>query len=507
MYECLMQTLRTFLGYGVLRTSLFIALIIITLVCIACTSGSFRKIINSMRERGGWRGILAELGTGIFKLAILLLVCRLLITGLNYQADIFSREHGRVTERNRSAILMKWGSPHEQRELSVNHYRKRIWVTRQLMLKLDDKKNRVYAESYWKDQPLPVMAVDNVMPSVISEKEEEREVLVSQKSIISADISISIKSNPRRLGNANYAGYDDNWQLSYVITNKSKWDTTASIYLPLPAKTGFFNDMVFNIDGISMLNEARTEDNGVFVRVPMVPVGKKKVVVGYQSRGLEHLRYIPARMSISGHYRVNMKLEGIPAAKLDYPIGSMPPMENLQTIKDDNYELNWQLDDALTSYDVGIKLPDVEQPEYHFAYLLYEAPVGLVMLLIILSVPALIAGRKIRVEIILVMSLLYCLHYTFMGRLADLMNGFVNPFMISAIVILSVAFLFRLRQKDTGMLRFQDAGIFLVMTVLFPLAVIAENRDLWMQIFYIGIVSYIAVLILFFQLNKKAQIK
>lgn len=70
------------------------------------------------------------------------------------------------------------------------------------------------------------------------------------------------------------------------------------------------------------------------------------------------------------------------------------------------------------------------------------------MLLIIIAVAALIFRHKIRLEVILVLLLLYCLHYTFMGRLADLMNGFVNPFLISSIAILTIEFLFRLKQKN-----------------------------------------------------------
>jgi len=42
----------------------------------------------------------------------------------------FEQQHGRITQKNRSAVLMKWGYPHEQKELTVSHTRKRIWVTR-----------------------------------------------------------------------------------------------------------------------------------------------------------------------------------------------------------------------------------------------------------------------------------------------------------------------------------------------------------------------------------------
>lgn len=496
MYESFMYTLRSFFGSGIMRTSLFAAVILVTFICAACTSSSFRRIVQNMRDKGGWRGVIAEWGGGIFKLTVLVLIGRMLIVGLNYQAGVFQREHGRVTERNRSAILMKWGAPHEQRELSVSHTRARIRVTRQLLLKLDGKKDKIYSESFWKDAPLPLKPVNNQMPSVISSKEEKRQVSVYQKSIISADVTIEVKSNPRKLGNANYAGYDDVWSCKYIITNRSKWATTARLYFRLPAKTGFFNNMKLTLDGANALDFLDSADNGIVLKVPMEPKEKRTVVIGYSSRGLEHLRYIPARMSRSGHYRVAMKVSGVPADKLDYPIGSMPPQEKLENIKSDNYTLNWQLDDALTSYDIGIKLPDAEQPEYFFATLLSEAPIGLIMLLLVLLIPALILGTRISLPTVAVMALLFCLHFTFMGRLADLMTGFLNPYIISTVVILGIAFVFRLKHNGGELLKYQDAGIFFVMVVLFPLALISDNRDLWMQIFSIGIIAYLGILLI-----------
>jgi hypothetical protein len=51
-----------------------------------------------------------------------------------------------------------------------------------------------------------------------------------------------------------------------------------------------------------------------------MPPGSQCVVeTGYRSRGLEYLRYIPARMSPTAHYRITVKVDGIPAEKLDYP--------------------------------------------------------------------------------------------------------------------------------------------------------------------------------------------
>jgi len=44
-----------------------------------------------------------------------------------------------------------------------------------------------------------------------------------QCSLVSADAHIALQNNPRRLGNANYAGYDDAWTFKYVVGNLSEW--------------------------------------------------------------------------------------------------------------------------------------------------------------------------------------------------------------------------------------------------------------------------------------------
>ena len=61
----------------------------------------------------------------LFALMLLFIYTRLFITAVSMQAAGFERAHGRITERNRSAVLMKWGHPHEQQELRVEQTRKR----------------------------------------------------------------------------------------------------------------------------------------------------------------------------------------------------------------------------------------------------------------------------------------------------------------------------------------------------------------------------------------------
>ena len=497
MYETLMNTLRQFLGSGMLKTCLVIAISFSVAVLSVYMSPAFRAFLVRMRDRGGWRNVTVSLCTGLFKFLVIFVLLRLFITMLVFQADIFTLQHGKITGRNRSAVLMKWGYPHEQKELSIYHTRKRTWVTRQL--KTEDepkKKGRVFSESYWKDESYPVSAVDGKLPSVLSLKEALKHVTVSQKSIVSADVDIELKNNPRTLGNANYAGYNDSWKLKYVVKNRSKWATTAHMSFPLPCESGLFDEMVLKVAGENALDVAKTSNGAIVWSVEMAAGDEVDVEVSYKSRGLEHLRYIPKRMSQTGHYRVSMTIHGVASDKLDYPIGSMPAGEELSSIDTDPYTLTWKLDNALTSYDIGIKLPVAEQPNYYFAKLLHDAPIGLVLLVIMLTVPRILLARPVRADIVAIMGIAYCLHFTFMGRLADLMQGFMGPFVISAGVL--VALIIWLKSRDAGILitRIQDAVAFAIFAVLYPLIIVdSDLTDLWMQYLYVMMLLYACILL------------
>ncbi len=495
MYETLMHTLRIFFGSGLLRLSLSISLGISIAVLAAYISPAFRTSLTRMKEREGWRCTLTTLGAGVFKFLLLFLLTRLFITTLAFQATNFDQQHGRITERNRSAVLMKWGYPHEQHELKVAHTRRRTWVTRQLRV-MDGKKQRVLSESFWHDQEPPVQAVDGKLPTIISVKEEQKDVAVAQKSVVSADIDINVRNNARSLGNANYAGYEDTWQLRYVVTNRTQWQTTANMSFPLPAKTGLFDQMYIRLDSVDVLDSAKSDHSSIRWTTTMRPGTSCIVEIGYRSRGLEHLRYIPKRMSQTGHYRVTMSIDGVPPHKLDYPIGSMPPAENIAAITEPPYALTWKLDNALTSYDIGIKLPAAEQPAYHFAKLLAEAPVGLVLLLLLLTVPRIILNKRVRPELAVILGVGYCLHYTFMGRIADVIPGFILPFGISATILVTIVALFRLSDSDWRFLRVHDAIVFAFTAVLYPMAIVdADRTALWMQFFYLTVLMHCCILL------------
>lgn len=520
MYETLMNTVRRFftpegffgLAGGVLSGSRMKAIMLVlfavaVLALVLWSSAAFRRWYVGLLERGGGRGILAAAAGGLFKLLLVFMVARFLVVAMGYQATVFEHEHGRLTESNRSAVLMKWGSPHEQRELGVTFTKKRTWVRRQL--KLPDEtdalghttEGRIFSEGYWADEAPPVQAVDGTMPTVISTREEQRDVTVEQKCIRRADVEITLRSNPRELGGANYAGYEDQWHMTYLVVNEHEEPVTAHMAFSLPNDRDLFNEFTLTAGGEDVLGRSRTSGGTLSWDVAMEPGEQTPVVISYRSRGLEHLRYIPRRMTPTAHYRVTMNVEGVPSDEADYPIGSMPADENLQALHADTYALHWTLDNALTSYDIGFRLPEARQPQYHIATLLRQAPTGLLLLLALLLAPRFIrAGGRVDVLLLAIISVAYFLFYTFMGRLADLelgvgQVGFVGGFLGSAALMLALVALLRWATRGpAGFMAAQDVAVFGVLTLVYPLAVIDRQSDFWLQALTVAALAYVCVL-------------
>ena len=502
MYETFMNTVRTFFGSGLWRTALALAVPVVVLALVAWSSPAFRKWCGRMREAGSWRSMLVAIPTGIVKLLTVLVFARLIIVAMVLQAQMFEIKHGNLTEANRSAVLMKWGYPHAQREPSASFTEERFWVTRQLIIPgVDKQKNTVIKESFWKDDYVPVQAIDGgLVPESIT-REQKRNVSVTQKGIEEVDVELVLTADKRELGGAYYAGYQDLWKIQVLVVNRHDKLVTAAMYFPLPAKTGKFSNVKILVDGKNIADKTSASEQGVRWTMPMEPGQKSLVVISYEGRGLEYLRYIPRQMTQRGHYRVAATITNIKPNEMDWCIGSMPPDQDIRKVTGMPYELTWTLDNTLTSYDVGIKLPEAKQPNYHVARLLTQAPVGLILLLVLLILPRIVVGRPVAVTVIALMSTGYYLLYTFMGRLADVIPYFVLPFLISAVVVSGFVAFLRLRDKSSWMLSRQDTLAFVALAVLYPLAVVDVGRTaLWMQIFYLAILLYVCVLVVCFRI-------
>jgi len=439
---------KLFGGYGRLATT--ILLVLTALAFALMLLPAWRR-----RECAAWRGegkipLLTLLVSASMRLLLIGAAIGALSMALIVQRGLFAERHGQVTQRNYNAVRMKWGVPHEQRNLVVQQYVMRKVVTEELAdgstrdLETEERQTPVGAEDR-------IVTDRQVVPPPLAEEADKvnlkrvvrrttlwRREWVDTDSIVGAEVEIGLKSTPRTLGNATYAGYEDDWKLRYTVCNRTEFTTQAVFSFPLPAQGhGVFDRLLVEIDGEDWVSRTRYVNGTLTWRMPLKPAEERLIEVGYASRGLAYFRYKPRNMLERS--LVTVSVAGIPPDRLDYPIGSMPPAEDRETLSGDQYALHWKLSRAVTNMDVGIKLPSPEQPGYYVTKLLRGAPLGLALLALVLFVTRWLIGRKFDVLPVLLVLLAYYIGYALMGNLNDLITCFPVVFVTGLVPVTAAA--------------------------------------------------------------------
>ena len=510
MFELLMQVVRRFFSSGLARQVMLVSVAFVALGLAIVASGLWRKKLAKWREGGGILALVISMLAGIFKLLLIVVILRLFVIAFSTQEESFRHKHGRVTERNRKAVLDKWGRPQEQQELAVTHYLTRIKLVEQLRAKIPDTsppRYEYFTRQYYQGEEPPILEpINGEMPKLVrTTKQKERRPL-PLKSLLAADVEVHIKASTRTLGGANYAGYENVCQFKYELVNPGEDETEAELAFPMPASVVNLDRFSLVVDGQDWLAGTRMDNNRLVWKMPMSPGEKRTVEVSYQGRGLEHFRYIPARMEPKGRCRVDLTVENVPPDRLDFPIGSMPSQEKLTEIKGMPYTLHWNLDNAITAYDIGVRLPQPEQPGYHVARLLAEAPLGLMVMVFMLVLTALICRGQVSVLDIALLSLAYYLFYVLLGHLYDALPRFSAAFVLSACPVVILVGLYRLGSEQRKFVGWQDAVLFALFVLGYPLAVVAQDyTGLLLHIGFYILLAYLMGLLVARQLRGRGK--
>jgi hypothetical protein len=421
---------------------------------------------------------------------------------LTVQRGLFEEKHGRVTQRNLDAVKTKWGVAHEQHDLRVTHYVMRKIIEEECVdgstheRKLAELQPAIGTEEsiVVADESIPVVeraGEEKASPKQVVRRTTklEREP-VDQKSVQTADVEISLRSNPRQLGGAVYAGYDDGWRFAYTVKNDADMATQAVLTFPLPGDgNGMFDKLALKVDGEDYLPRARYTNGKLEWRMLMPPQASHQVTIEYQSRGLEYFRYQPG--SMREHCAVAVNVSGIDAARLNFPIGSMPPRDELASLAGNNYTLHWDLSRAVTNLDIGVIVPAEQQPGYHIIVLLERAALGLALLgLTLFATRWLIAGRFDLLPIALVIAAYY-ISVALLANMNDLIPNFTVAMLVSLAPV-AIAVIFFWRHIDgANWLWVQSSLLVAIFLIAYPLAGMSENAGAWTHIMYAVVIIYI----------------
>ena len=505
MYTNLLAIARRVLGYGLAEHLVWIAPLLAVIAAIVLCIPAWRRREEAALDGKGRLPMLTLFAAAWFKLLVAGATIGLLAAALLAQKGLFSERHGRVTERNYNAVKTKWGVPHEQRDLTVSQYVMRKVIEEEVADGSRRTRKLPERQAAQGKESRIVLDEERITYTPEEAKSQPRRVVrrvtalvrehVEQESIRTVDVKIGLRSNPRRLGGAAYAGYDDRWQLKYTVHNESPWATQGLFHFPLPAEGyGLYDQLVVKVDGKDWIPQVRYRRGSLAWRMLMQPGASHEVEIGYVSRGLEYFRYKPRNMR--ERCVVTVHVQGIDAGRINFPIGAMPPKDDLKALSGDSYALHWDLSRAVTNLDIGIIVPTARQPGYHVTRLLAGAPLGLALLALSLFVTRwLLTGRFDLVPVCLV-SLSYYVAHALLANLNDVIPSFMACFVLSMAFVICFLLWFWEQLDGSGRLSLQSAVLTSAFFVLYPSAVlVGDGAGTYLHIFYAVLLAYVLGLV------------
>jgi len=423
MYTNFIHIARRVLGPGAPRHLMWVVPALAVVAFILLCSPAWRRLEDAARAGKARFGLLVLFFSGWLRLAVVVTVVAGLGAALMVQRGLFAEKHGRVTQRNYEAVKTKWGVPHHQRDLRVMHFAMQKIIQEELA----NGAMRERALDEWRapraDEDRVILSEETVSdpagvdPTKLNPRRVVRRIVLFRRRRLEQDAIV-------------YAGYDDRWRLTYEVSNRSEHATQARFTFPLPAGGhGLFNNLSVSVDGRDVLADSRYADGALSWRMPMKPRESKTVTVAYESRGLEHFRYKPG--NLRERCRVVVQVRGIPARRLNFPIGSMPPSDDLRALRGDAYALHWDLSRAVTNLDIGLIVPTDPQPGYHVTRVLERAPVGLALLAAALLLTRWRLGGRLDLWRVSLILMGYYVAHALLANVNDVAPSFAAAFLLS----------------------------------------------------------------------------
>jgi hypothetical protein len=205
------------------------------------------------------------------------------------------------------------------------------------------------------------------------------EVLAQARRVTldSAAIDLVLTMDYRRLGLTYQTTYEANFTGRYKLHSLTEGAGRIDFTLPLPGEGGHLRDLSLTVNG--------KEPADVHYDLQQVTwssafrAGQAQTVeVRYIARGVGHYIYAVGEERVK-QLDVTMQIVGVDLEHIDYPASCMSP--TTATATSDGVRLEWHLANLLTSYDVGVDLPERPSPSRQIVRLALFAPVLLALFL------------------------------------------------------------------------------------------------------------------------------
>jgi hypothetical protein len=470
----------------------------------------WRERLDALAQGSGWRALLAGLFTNSLSLSAGLAGLGLLCLALLVQASLYSEKHGNITQRNYDAVKSKWGVEHEQKELVARLSVYEVETcedfagggTRQVSEPADPpaESKDADAEEVLSDETFQVDLDDKGKPRSPLAVAHRVKKLVRKEAgadaVVSARIAVALRSCPRFLGGAGYAGFEDQCRFEYSVANRGERTARGTFKFPLPGNgQGLFNRLTLKLDGADATSALRYEDDAVCWQRNLPAGARQRVEISYDSRGLESFRYWPGKLR--EECTLALQVSGIPSERLNFPIGAMSPANDLAKLSGEEYTLNWDLSHAVTNYAMGIIVPAPVQPGVEVARIIREAPLGLALLAVLLVATRMLLRARVSLLALGLPILMHYLGYTTFSQVSDLVGSFAAAFCLGMLAPALAGALFWLAYDGKSFAGVQSAALHVLLTLGYPLAVYrSEYTGTLLNSAYVALTAYVMLLAL-----------
>jgi len=279
---------------------------------------------------------------------------------------------------------------------------------------------------------------------------------INQEELIaeldSSKIIVDIQLEHRRKGLLWYATYEVIFVGDYTFHNPLDEPATASVLFIFPSSGTIFDDFEFRVGDVEITPRGDT-GRGLIAMVDIPPRANEEIHLSYKSRGIDSWYYsFSDQITTVKDFNLILNTD---FEKYDFPEQTISASRKTKTSQ--GWDLQWQFENLVSDFDLGIELPIKLNPGPLASRMSYFAPVSLLFFFTVLVVLGAVSGNN-----------LHPMHYFFLGAsffafhllfayLVDHLLPSVS-FVVAAItsLLLVISYLWRVKDKRFAIM---EAGL------------------------------------------------
>jgi inner membrane protein involved in colicin E2 resistance len=188
----------------------------------------------------------------------------------------------------------------------------------------------------------------------------------------SSAIDVALNLEHRQKGLLWYSTYKVAFAGAYSFHNTSDKEESVSFVLNYPTTKAIYDDLVFTVDGVPLATVNKENSASGWVKVPAG--GIARLMVGYQSQGLNEWRYSFGGNDVAQVRDFTLKMK-TNFKDIDFPDNTLSPSEKRET--GNGWDLTWSYKNLVSGYQIAMVMPEKLQPGPLAGKISFFAPVSL----------------------------------------------------------------------------------------------------------------------------------